>query len=258
MLAHLESGQGTPVTFLHGFTQRAESWSELWAALDGVGRLIAVDLPGHGRSPDQPSTLPGAAAALAEVWAALGVERTHLVGYSLGGRLALWAAVELPEQILTLTTIGAHAGFEGEVRAQRQADDEALAQRIERDGIDWFARYWAGLPLFQGLARRGTEQLARLDAMRRQNRPSGLAASLRGMGGAAMEPFWDRLPQICAPTLLVAGAEDEPYVEQAAHLRASLRPHLGTVALVPGAGHAAHLEQPERVAALLRRHLAIG
>lgn len=241
------------MTFLHGFTQRGSSWEELWSLLGDGRRLVAVDLPGHGDSPDGGATLPEATQALAETWDALGIVRSALVGYSLGGRLALFAAAALPHRVRHLVAIGAHAGFEGDARQRRLESDEALAARIESEGVEWFASYWAEQPIFDGLHHRGPERLAAYDRMRRANRASGLAASLRGMGGAAQPPFWDRLVEVTAPTLLLAGERDESYIEQALRLR-ELIPG-SRLGIVPGAGHPAHLEQPERVAALLRREL---
>lgn len=253
MLASSERGTGPAVTFLHGFTQRGSSWEELWSLLPGGRRLVAVDLPGHGDSPDTGATLPESARALTETWDALGIGASALVGYSLGGRLALFVAALFPDRVTHLVTIGAQAGFEGEARQRRLEADDALARRIETEGVEWFASYWADLPIFAGLRNRGPERLAAYDRMRRGNRSSGLAASLRGMGGAAEPPFWDRLGAITAPTLLLAGEHDQPYIEQAHRLRALIPG--SRLGIVPGAGHSAHLEQPVRVAALLRREL---
>ena len=80
------------MTFVHGFTQRGASWEELWSLLPDGRRLVAVDLPGHGDSPDTGATLPEAARALTETWDALGITESALVGYSLGGRLALYSS----------------------------------------------------------------------------------------------------------------------------------------------------------------------
>lgn len=234
------------VTCVHGFSQHGDSWAEVRALVPGEHRWLTPDVGAV--------TLAGAQADLLALWEREGVQRTHLVGYSQGGRIALFAAANHPDRVLTLTTIGAHAGFEGEARARRRAADAALADRIERDGIDWFATYWARLPLFAGLARRGPAFLERLDAGRRRNDPAQLAAALRGMGAGAEEPFWDRLGRIAAPALVVAGAEDEPYVAFAWRLAAAIPG--AEVAIVPGAGHAVHLEQPGAFAALLAAHLS--
>src|SRR5439155_25215426 len=132
--------------------------------------------------------------------------------------LALFMAAQRTARVLTLTVIGAHAGFEGAARIARLRADEVLAERIEREGIDWFADYWRSQPILAGLARRRPDLQESLDAARRAQDPRRLAAVLRGLGGAAGEPFWDRLPKIEAPTLVIAGAEDLPYVEHARRL----------------------------------------
>lgn len=231
---------------MHGFSQHGDSWDELRALVPGERRWLTPDIQG--------ATLAEAEAELLRLWERAGVERTDLVGYSQGGRIALFVAANHPRRVRSLTTIGAHAGFEDDRGARLQAD-LALADRIEREGIDWFAAHWAGLPLFAGLARRGPAFLARLDAGRRRNDPARLAAQLRGMGAGATEPFWDRLACVDAPALVMAGAEDERYVAFAAHLAAALP--RARVAIVPDAGHAAHLERPAAVAALLRDHLEL-
>jgi 2-succinyl-6-hydroxy-2,4-cyclohexadiene-1-carboxylate synthase len=234
------------VTCLHGFSQGGDSWDEIVSLVPGGYRWLAPDV--------RATTLAAAGDELAALWELEGVARTHLVGYSQGGRLALFMASRHPERLLTLTTIGAHAGFEGPDRSRRLVEDEALAAHIEREGVDWFAGYWAALPLFAGLARRGPDFLARLDAARRRNDAAHLAATLRGMGAGATEPFWDRLAAIAAPTLLVAGAGDERYVRFAERLHGAI-PH-SRMAVVNGAGHAVHLEQPGAFAALLAAHLS--
>jgi 2-succinyl-6-hydroxy-2,4-cyclohexadiene-1-carboxylate synthase len=235
------------VTCVHGFSQHGDSWGELRSLVAGDHRWLTPDVRG--------ATLAEATTELTALWEREGVERTDLVGYSQGGRIALFVAANHPGRVRTLTTIGAHAGFDGPRRAERTQADRALADRIEREGIDWFAAYWAALPLFAGLARRGPAFLAGLDAGRRRNDPALLAAQLRGMGAGATEPFWDRLWRIDAPALVMAGAEDERYVGLARRLAAALP--RARVAIVPRAGHPAHLEQPGAVAALLADHLGV-
>ena len=234
------------MTCLHGFSQHGDSWDEVTSLAGDRWRWLTPDL--------RATTLAGAEAELLALWAGEGVERTHLVGYSQGGRVALHCAAAHPGRLLTLTTIGAHAGLDSAQRAARIAADDALAERIEREGVDWFAEHWAALPLFAGLARRGPAVLARLDAGRRRNDARHLAATLRGMGAGATEPFWDRLGAIAAATLLVAGAEDARYVDLAERLRAAI-PN-ARLAIVPEAGHAVHIEQPRAFAALLADHLS--
>jgi 2-succinyl-6-hydroxy-2,4-cyclohexadiene-1-carboxylate synthase len=234
------------VTCLPGFSQRGDSWCELSSLVPGELRWLMPDV--------EATTSDAAIVEILELWRCEGVERSHLLGYSAGGRLALSFAVRHPGRLLTLTVIGAHAGFEGAARLARLRADEALAGRIERDGIDWFADYWRSLPVFAGLARRRPDLWQSLDGARRAQDPRRLAAALRGMGGAAGEPFWDRLPAIEVPTLVIAGAEDHPYLEHARRLAVSIPSSRAEV--VPESGHAAHLENPAAVAALLAAHLS--
>jgi 2-succinyl-6-hydroxy-2,4-cyclohexadiene-1-carboxylate synthase len=234
------------VTCLHGFSQHGASWHELAAMTGGERRWLTPDL--------RATTLHEAVHEVLELWDRESVERSHLVGYSQGGRVALYLACLHSERLDTLTAIGAHAGFQDEARAARLEEDLALAGRIEREGVDWFADYWAARPLFKGLARRGPEFLRRLDLDRRTNDAGRLAATLRGLGAGATPPFWDRLGAIDVPTLLLAGEEDERYSALAWKLSAAIPG--SRVEIVPGAGHAVHLEQPQAAARLLDAHLS--
>ena len=250
------TGAGPAVTLLHGFTQASRSWAEVIALLPGY-RCLAPDIRGHGRTdlrPGAPHTMDACLADLEAVWAAEGAEQSHLVGYSMGGRLALHAATHRPDLLVSLVTVGAHAGLDPETAQRRRGGDEQLAARIEQRGVTEFVRYWAGLPLFRGLDRRGPAFRAALDAERRRNTSAGLAASLRGMGAGAMEPVWDRLPQVACPCLFVAGAEDHGYAHEARRLAAAV-PN-GRVEIVPRAGHAVQLERPQAFVTLLREHLS--
>ena len=241
------------VTLLHGFTLNGASWDELIAKMPGGWRFLAPDLRGHGEAATSPATMDACAADLALLWDRLGIKRSHLVGYSMGGRLALHVAVRLPERTRSLLTIGAHAGLQGNERATRRQRDEALAERIERDGVDAFVQYWESLPIFAGIARRGPVVAATLHGLRLGNQAEGLAASLRGMGAGAMEPLWDGLDAIAVPATFVAGDQDTAYI-MAALLMGEHVPDWRFRA-VPDSGHAAQFEQPDATAAILADHL---
>jgi len=184
------------------------------------------------------------------------VERTHLVGYSMGGRLALHIATRRPERLLSVLTIGAHAGLDEDAREGRRKGDEALAKRIEKQGMESFVDYWGSLPLFAGLERRGPSYVAQVRADRLQNHAAGLACSLRGMGAGAMEPLWDELPNVTVPCTFVAGQLDHGYVASARRL-ASTVPN-GRFEIVLRAGHAVHQERPDAFARVLAAHLAMA
>jgi 2-succinyl-6-hydroxy-2,4-cyclohexadiene-1-carboxylate synthase len=256
-LSYFVSGDGPPVTLLHGFTQSGRSWRELIAHMPGGWKWIVPDLRGHGQTVTRagaPCSMDACTDDLVALWEELDVGRTHLVGYSMGGRLALHVAARRPERLLSLLTVGAHAGLEDDARAGRRQGDEALAARIEKDGVESFVDYWSSLPLFEGLQRRGEGYVAQLRAERLQNHAAGLACSLRGMGAGVMEPVWDDLTRLKGPCTFVAGQLDHGYVASARRLAASVPQ--GRVELVLRAGHAAHQERPDAFARILADHLA--
>jgi 2-succinyl-6-hydroxy-2,4-cyclohexadiene-1-carboxylate synthase len=256
-LNYFVTGEGPPVTLLHGFTQSGRSWQEVIATMPSGWRWVVPDLRGHGETriqPGAPCTMDACTADLELLWDHLGLDRPHLVGYSMGGRLALHVAARRPERLLSLLTIGAHAGLEDAAREGRRQGDDALARRIEQDGLEAFIDYWSALPLFAGVERRGPSFVAQLRAERMRNTAAGLAASLRGMGAGQMEPLWDELGHMTVPSTFVAGQLDHGYVASARRL-ASVVPN-GRVEIVLRAGHTVHQERPEAFARVLVAHLA--
>jgi 2-succinyl-6-hydroxy-2,4-cyclohexadiene-1-carboxylate synthase len=249
-------GEGSPVTLLHGFTQSGRSWREVISMMPAGRRWVVPDLRGHGATrvrPGAPYTMEACTEDLVRLWDSLGIARSHLVGYSMGGRLALNVAATRPERILSLLTIGAHAGLDEEAREGRRRGDEALAQRIETDGLEAFVNYWSGLPMFESLERRGPSFVAQMRAARMENHVAGLAESLRGMGAGAMRPVWNELGRVKVPCTFVAGQLDHGYAASARRLAESVPD--GRVVIVQRAGHTVHQERPEAFSRLLLAHL---
>jgi 2-succinyl-6-hydroxy-2,4-cyclohexadiene-1-carboxylate synthase len=227
---------------LHGFTHTGASWDPVVAALGERYRALALDIRGHGSaSARMPVTLEG----VLEDVGALTPERFTLVGYSMGGRIALHAALALPERIERLVLIGASPGIADPAdREARLENDERLAAGIEGMDIDAFARRWAQTPVLAG---QSPEVLAAAQADRLRNHPASLARALRGLGTAALPSLWERLREIRVPVALVVGERDEKFRAIAAEMAAKLPD--AAVVVVPGAGHAVHLEAPDATAA---------
>jgi 2-succinyl-6-hydroxy-2,4-cyclohexadiene-1-carboxylate synthase len=254
----LVEGAGPPLVLLHGFTGCAAGWAPQVAAFKRDFTCIAVDLPGHGGTdaPADPAcyTMASTVADLVALLGQLGFARATWLGYSMGGRIALGVGVLAPDAVTALVLEGATPGIADPAeQAARVASDEALAARIERDGVAPFVDYWERLPLFATQARLPAERRAALHRQRLANNPHGLANSLRGIGQGAQPPLLDRLGEVRAPTLLLAGAEDTKFRDLAATMAARLP--AARVALIPGAGHAAHFEQPESFNAVVARFL---
>lgn len=239
----------TATVVLHGFTGSAAAMAPLTSRLPDPA--LALDLPGHGAGPipNDPTGYTMGAAVAGVVDATAHVESFALVGYSMGGRVALHVALTYPHRVASLAVIGARAGIDDPAeRAERIAADEALADRIESEGIEWFADYWADQPLFATQRTRlSASQRTELRAQRLACDPRGLAQSLRGMGAGAVEPIGCRLGELTMPCALIAGADDTKFAA-IAHQMALAIPE-AKVWLIPDAGHAAHLEAPDPTAA---------
>ena len=243
-----ERGSGPPLLLLHGFTGRGTSWAAHARALARRFRTIVVDLPGHGRSgtarPERMS-VERTADDLATILERSDAVPAHVVGYSLGARVALRLAIAHPASVDRLVLESASAGLDTDAeRAARREADEALARRLEVDGIDAFVAEWEAQPIFASQAALPPVRAQRLRATRLANRPDGLAASLRGAGQGSMEPLFDRLAAVAAPTLVIAGALDERGRRRAASV--AKRIPAARLTVVESAGHTPHLEQPAR------------
>jgi 2-succinyl-6-hydroxy-2,4-cyclohexadiene-1-carboxylate synthase len=225
------------VLLAHGFTQTAQSWSLVQQLLRsrGFDDSKAIDLPGHGSASDARADLWGSADHLV---AAGG--RTTYIGYSMGGRVSLHAALAHPHVVERLVLIGATAGIDNaDARAQRRTDDQLLADRIETIGVEAFIDEWLQNPLFAGLT---PNQSLREDRLR--NTADGLASSLRLAGTGTQASLWDRLIEISCPVLLLVGQHDQKFRATAERMATAL-PN-AELRAIDDAGHSVHLEQPER------------
>ena len=256
-------GAGAPLVLLHGFTGSSATWAPYLAAWPA--RAIAVDLPGHGQTeaPGDPARyrMEATMADLVALLDQLGVRRAHVLGYSMGGRVALHLAAAHPERVATLIVESASPGLPTQAeRDARVAADTALAASIERDGIAAFVDRWEALPLWASQASLPDEVRASLRAQRLNNRATGLANSLRGLGTGAQAPLHDQLADLPVPALVIAGMLDAKFVAIARSMAAALPQ--GRLALVPVAGHATHLEQPalfdRLVAGFLEEHALLA
>lgn len=227
--------------FAHGFTQTARSWDTferlLRARLTGA-KTFAVDLPGHGEAPPP---------ADADLWASAerlvdaGGGGTY-VGYSMGGRVSLHAALAHPDAVQRLVLIGATAGIDDpDERSARRQADERLADHIETVGVATFVDEWLANPLFAGLT-----EITAMRTDRLRNTAEGLAASLRATGTGTQTGLWNRLGGIMCPTLVLVGQHDAKFTDLGQHLVDSLPD--AELVVVPDAGHSVHLEQPDATA----------
>lgn len=245
-----------PLVLLHGFTGSVENWRPLIAQLTSLNRsIIAVDFLGHGRSsaPLNPTRyqMEKVAADVAElVTNQLGFEQVDLLGYSMGGRLALGLACTYPHLVNRLILESASPGLQTEAeRAERKRRDDALADWIEQHGIHAFVDRWEAVPLFDSQQALPEDVRSRLRQQRLTNRPHGLANSLRGMGTGVQPSFWGNLGRLTIPVNLIVGALDEKFCRIGDEMMEKLPNAKLTV--VENAGHTVHLERPEMFTKLI-------
>jgi 2-succinyl-6-hydroxy-2,4-cyclohexadiene-1-carboxylate synthase len=242
------AGAGDPLVLLHGFTGSAATWEPHMSELARGFFTVAIDHLGHGQSdaPADPEryAIGFAAEDILSVLDQLHIDRAHVLGYSMGGRVALALAIIAPERLSALILESASPGLPAaEARRERGARDAALAASIERDGVEAFADRWERLPLFASQTQLPDDVRSRLRAQRLRNTPAGLANSLRGLGQGVQAPMHEYLPEVRIPTLVLAGALDPDYCERGREMN-RLIPG-ARLEIVPDAGHAIHLEQPE-------------
>lgn len=236
----------SPVVAIHGFTQNIDCWGPFGDLLASAGQTTFVDAPGHGQSQHDSVDL-WEAARLTVTSAGHGV----YVGYSMGGRIALHAALAHPEALAGLVLIGATAGIRSpKERHERRDADSLLAESLRTEGLEKFLARWLAGPLFAGLTNEQACQHQRL-----RNRADGLAASLLACGTGSQDDLWDRLAEINVPVLLLSGSEDSKFTDLA---QTMLGRFGGPVEhqVIQDAGHCVHLEAPGDAFAAIEQWMA--
>lgn len=248
-LAYSTWGEGTrPLVLLHGFTGNRTSFDHLRPLLSSAVKAVVVDLPGHGETP-----LPQAKGregfletveAVVQLVEKLGSPTVDLLGYSMGARIALGAALYKPERfgrlILESGSPGLHRRME---RAERRESDGRLATLVRTRGVEAFMEHWESLPMFNSLKRMPPERLASLRARRQSCTAEGLTGALGTLGLGFQPDYWPELHSQRLPTLLLTGALDEKFTQIARKVATEL-PVVWRHTF-PDCGHAPHLEVPE-------------
>jgi 2-succinyl-6-hydroxy-2,4-cyclohexadiene-1-carboxylate synthase len=251
---YVQAGNVTdpPVLFLHGFLGSSHDWSDIITDIAQQHWSIAVDLPGHGKTVVNGSEnnyrIENCADGLIHLLGTLGIQRCSVIGYSMGGRLALYLAVKFPDRFTRVVLESASPGLKTQKeRKERREQDGRLAERLEKDSWEDFLKQWYDQPLFTTL-KRDKKRFAVLLASRMDNEKrapdwkSGLATSLRMMGVGTQPSLWDELHKIEARLCLIVGEKDGKFKRIAAEM-VSRCP--GTsIGIIENAGHNTHWENP--------------
>ncbi|MBW5976227.1 MULTISPECIES: 2-succinyl-6-hydroxy-2,4-cyclohexadiene-1-carboxylate synthase [Klebsiella] len=251
MILHALAERGQPghpwLVFLHGFSGDCHEWLTVGQAFGAYSRLY-IDLPGHGGSANI------AANSLAEVGHL--VEKTlnsynilkyWLVGYSLGGRVAMYFACQPREGLCGLVVEGGHPGLTDEnQRLLRRHGDAAWAERFRREPLTQVFADWYQQPVFASL---DAAQRAALIALRSRNNGGALAAMLQASSLAEQPDLREPLRAREFPFHYLCGERDGKFRAIADELSA-------TTHVINHAGHNAHRENPDAVVACLAQFLA--
>lgn len=255
-LAYVDSGgPGDPLVFIHGLSSYLGFWEYQLEELASSHRVLALDLPGFGRSgrPDAPYTMAWYAEVVSAWMVEVDVPRATVVGHSMGGQIAMTLALDEPDRVERLV-LSAPAGFERfqpgaaefmkgywtESRALQATEEEVRANFVAMV----FNRPDAGVE-------RLIEERVRL-GQHPAFRGTSVAVS-RSIAGMVDGPVWDRLPDLDVPTLVVFGTDDRMIpnpVFTGGRTRAVAEAGVARLpdaklVLVPGAGHTVHHDAPK-------------
>jgi 2-succinyl-6-hydroxy-2,4-cyclohexadiene-1-carboxylate synthase len=257
----VSGNQSNPaILFLHGFLGLGNDWLEIAQDLSQDHFCILPDMPGHGQSRelsgDQSCDLATTPEAIVTLLDDLKIDRVTLLGYSMGGRIALYTAIRFIQRVKALVLESANPGIEDDKeRRDRAALDDLRAEQLERKGVATFVEQWYNAPLFDSLHAK-PEKLSLLKQSRLLHDPPALAAALRGLSVGRQPSLWQELARLNTPTMSVAGALDRKYCD-IANKMAVLLPSCRRIT-IDNAGHNAHFEQPQEFLARLREFLHDG
>ncbi|HEB92043.1 MAG TPA: pimeloyl-[acyl-carrier protein] methyl ester esterase [Gammaproteobacteria bacterium] len=245
-------GSGPDLVLLHGWGMNADVWDGVVPMLAKQHRVTGVDLPGHGRHSDPESdfSLPAQAKKIAEILP----PKSTLVGWSLGGVLALQVALEFPGRIKALVLVASSPRF---VRADDWPDAmnsdvlRGFANELQSDCTKTIKRFLAIQALGSEHAREELRLLRERVFAHGEPERKALASGLDILMTA---DFRERLPQLQCPTLLLSGERDTLFPVQAAQRTQALLAD-ATLRVVQGAGHAPFLSHPESFVHVLQEFL---
>jgi len=246
------------VLMLHGFTGSLDDWREINSSLNPNFNYVGIDLVGHGKSdsPVNPDKYSPQALSrqINDLLSNLSIEKTMILGYSMGGRAALRFAIDHPNKIKGLILEGTTAGIESEKgRSERIKIDEELADYIESHNMEEFVELWMNKEIFNTQRRFSNEKLKNIRKKKTLNSRIGLANSLRGFGTGRMGYFGGKLKQINCPVLLITGELDTKFTKINSVLKKKFPNTKHKI--IKNAGHNTHIEEPGRFVETVNRFL---
>ena len=244
------------ILMLHGFLGSSKDWFEVTDTLKSKFFCILPDLPGHGRTKslsDSDYAMQSTALSLLAILNQEEIKQAALVGYSMGGRLALYLALTHSEYFSKLILESASPGLKTEKERQaRMASDAAVISNLKTQTIDEFITGWYSQPMFDTI-RQVSGKFEELLKNRSENKAENLSKSLKFIGSGVQPSLWDILPDLKQPTLLIVGANDNKFKSVACEMQE--RSEAISLATIASAGHNAHFERLQEFVMELQKFL---
>jgi 2-succinyl-6-hydroxy-2,4-cyclohexadiene-1-carboxylate synthase len=246
-----EKGIKKPVVlFLHGFMGSGDDWSEIMENIKGRYDCLLVDLPGHGRSliADQAywkkCDFKCVSKEICHVLDKFEIKKSHIYGYSMGGRLALYLAVFYPHRVISVILESASPGLKTKTeREQRIRSDLEKAKRLLSISYSEFLRSWYKQPVFKALSCHN--DFERLIRSMSKNNPDQLARALRCFSSGSQPELWSQLAGLSIPACLLTGEFDNKFTS-IAHDMKSLNALISHI-IISGGSHKIHFENRQKV-----------
>lgn len=238
-------GDGFPIICLHGFSESCLTWKELF--IQGY-KIFKIDFIGHGKS-DKPNEqeyyhVETMINHLHDIISELVKTKYILMGYSMGGRIAVKYALSYADEIEELILESCSFGIKDEKeKSMRYLSDKLLAEEIIKKGLSWFQKYWSSLKIFETQKKLPKEIKERVDSVRLQNSKIALANTLMGSGQGVFPYCGEQIEKMQLPILYICGKLDEKYSELGR--RYLKRMSNMKYVQVDDAGHNVHLEKPK-------------
>jgi len=230
--------------FLHGFMGSGRDWLPIAHHLEKDYYCVMPDLPGHGKNlnlaMDEPLGYNSLAAGLLSLAEKINIDKVSLIGYSMGGRLALFFAIQYAEKVQHLILESAHPGIiDEQARRKRAQIDEQRANQIRHFGIKAFVDSWYKMDFFRSMQQR-SDEFAAMKIAREKNSPLWMAKVIHELSPGLQPALWDQLPKVMMDVLLIAGAQDSKYANTLK--KAAQKLPQATINVIPNAGHNTHFE----------------
>ncbi|MCC5668987.1 2-succinyl-6-hydroxy-2,4-cyclohexadiene-1-carboxylate synthase [Nostoc sp. CHAB 5784] len=235
------------ILFLHGFMGNINEFDEAIKVLVEDFSYLTLDLPGHGKTQvlgsDEYYKIQPTAQTIINLLDELKIDKCYLIGYSMGGRLALYLTLYFPERFIKVALESASPGLATEAeRLERVRRDAQIARKLSRSIIQTdfaaFISSWYNQPIFGYI--KNHPEYDRMIESRLQNNPHELDKSLRFMGTGCQPPLWKKLQENKIPLLLLVGEYDKKFIS--INTEMSQLCEFAQLKIISNAGHNIHFE----------------